>query len=60
MTFNTECEIQKKTSKLGHVYFVLYVKELDKLFILSNSEAKLLTLLHKDKVSPTAVVVNND
>lgn len=57
MTFNCEVEIQKKTSKLGHIYYVLYVKELDKFFILSNSEAKLLTLLHQNKITPTAVEV---
>lgn len=57
MTFNCEVEIQKKISKLGHIYYVLYVKELDKFFILSNSEAKLLTLLHQNKITPTAVEV---
>lgn len=39
-------EVKKMTSKLGKTYYVLYVEELDKNIYLSNTEAKLLSLLH--------------
>lgn len=46
-----QAEVRKMTSKMGKTYYVLYVEELDKSIFLSNTEAKLLSLLH-----PTAKV----
>lgn len=52
MKFKMDVEVRKKTSKLGNIYYALYIEELDKFFILSGSEAKLLSLLHQnDKVN---------
>ncbi len=45
-----QAEVKKMTSKLGKVYYVLYVEELDKNIFLSNTEAKLLSLLHPTSI----------
>lgn len=49
MELTLKCKIEKKTSKNGLDYYVLYVYELDKYFFLSNTEARLLTILYSNK-----------
>ena len=50
MELTLKCKVLKKTSKNGLDYYVLYVEELDKYFFLSNTEARLLTLLYGSKI----------
>lgn len=50
MELTLKCKVLKKTSKNGLEYYVLYVEELDKYFFLSNTEARLLTILYGQKV----------
>lgn len=49
MELTLKCKVLKKTSKNGLEYYVLYVEELDKYFFLSNTEARLLTILYGSK-----------
>lgn len=49
MELTLKCKVLKKTSKNGLEYYVLYVEELDKYFFLSNTEARLLTILYGQK-----------
>lgn len=46
MELTLKCKVLKKTSKNGLEYYVLFVQDLDKYFFLSNTEARLLTLLY--------------
>ena len=50
MELTLKCKLMKKTSSKGTDYYVLYVYDLDKYFFLSNTEARLLTILYSDKV----------
>lgn len=42
---NLKCEIKKGTSKLGKIYYFLYIEELDKSIFLNSVEVKVLKLL---------------
>lgn len=50
MELTLKCKLQKKVSKNGTEYFVLYVEDLDKYFFLNNTEARLLMLLYSSNI----------
>lgn len=49
MKLNLNCILQKKTSKNGKEFYVLYIDELAKYVFLSDTELKLVKLLFGEK-----------
>lgn len=50
MELTLKCQFMKKTSKTGKEYYVLYIEELDKYYFLTNTEARLLSLVYGQKI----------
>lgn len=47
-----KCEIKKGTSKLGRVYYYLFLEDLDKVIFLNKTEVKLLSVLYPNLQVP--------